>query len=203
MKTLSVVITAFMLIPEILIGQTGSINNKLGSGGTFSVKNSTNDPLVTVDETTGQLTADRIKVDGVPSFLATHVSETNLSTPHTLASWYEFTPVGAHDNSASFNPSTGEFVVPRNGFYFLSAHIELNYASASGPSLQLMVDGTASGLIEYKPTDYTYAQAMLSVAGVLKLTAGQTVTLRITSLTTPTSLSAEGGYFSGYLVSDF
>jgi len=218
MSTRSIAVMLFFIAPS-LYAQSGSINNTLGSGGTFNVKGATSDSLLVVKDNgnvgvgtatpgsrmdvVGQLTADRVKVDGIPSFFATHVTESNLTTGHVLATWDESTSPGAHDNSASFDPTTGEFVVPRDGFYSLTARTELFSAGISGGYLYVRVDGVVSGLYDYTPTSYSGASAMLSVAGVLKLSAGQTVTLIISAPGATATLSANQGYFSGYLVSDF
>ncbi len=44
-----------MLIPVALLGQSGSINNTLGTGGAFVVKNATNDSLFLVNSNGGVL----------------------------------------------------------------------------------------------------------------------------------------------------
>ncbi|MDP1675289.1 MAG: hypothetical protein Q8L88_00370 [Bacteroidota bacterium] len=209
-----------MLFSVTLYSQSGSINNTLGTGGSFKVKSAASDSLLVVKENgsvgigtsnpastldvNGQLTADQVKVDGIPSFFAVHIPESDLITGHVLATWNETTSPGVHDNSASFDQSTGQFVVPRDGFYSLTSHIELFSAGVSGAHLYVRVDGVITGLADYTPTSYSGASAMLSVAGVLKLLAGQTVTLLITAPdATPGFFSAEQGYFSGFLISDF
>jgi hypothetical protein len=184
-----------------MIAQSGSINNTLGSGGTFTVKNSSNSPLVVVDEATGQLSAARMKVEGVPSFNVNHVSESEMGATDTLLASTEGSAPGSHDNSNSFNESTGEFVAPRNGFYFLSAGIELA-ASAGSVTLYIRVNSTVSSLAARSSlTDIGVTN--LSTSGVLKLNSGDVVTL----LVTMTGLAGSGnsglGWFSGYLVSDF
>src|SRR5512139_3081513 len=126
-KTAFTAIVTFF-VAAALHGQ--NINNTLGSGGTFTVKNNASSPLLVVDENgnadvNGQLTVDAIRVSGVPSFTVYHIPESDIGTTDTLLTWTEASGYGSHDNSNSFNESTGEFVAPRNGFYFLSAGIEL------------------------------------------------------------------------------
>ena len=197
----SFVVLALFVLASTLLGQTGSINNTLGSGGTFSVKNSASNPLVTVDETTGQLTADRIKVEGVPSFAASHIAESDIAGGDTLLTWDEASKYGSHDNSNSFNPSTGEFTAPRNGFYFISAGIELA-ANASTASLNVYANSSSTVLVA-RVSVVTTAAENLATSGVLKLNAGDVLRLRLffSGLTSPASTSE--GWFSGYLVSDF
>ncbi len=219
MKNIFVCILIMVISSIDLFGQSGSINNTLGTGGSFKVKSAASDSLLVVKENgsvgigtsspssaldvVGQMTVDQVKVDGIPSFFAKHIPETGLSTSHILATWNESTSPGVHDNSASFDPSTGQFIVPRDGFYSFTSHIELYSAGISGAHLYVRVDGVVSGLGDYIRTDYSGAAAMLSVAGVLKLSAGQIVTLIITAPGSTGSCSAEEGYFSGFLVSDF
>jgi hypothetical protein len=200
MKNTLITVIVLATLSGSLLGQSGSINNTLGSGGSFTVKNSAGDPLMVVDEATGQLTADRVKVDGVPSFTAYHLAETGMSGSHTLVNWSEATGYGTHDNSGSFNTSTGEFVASRNGFYFFSAGIELA-ASGSGVTLYILANSSVTSLAMRGLL--ASGGANLSTSGILKLNASDVVTVRITI----TSLSGTGstglGWFSGYLVSDF
>lgn len=184
-----------------LYGQSGSINNTLGSGGTFRVKNNAGDPLVVVDEATGQLAANRIKVDGVPSFTAYHLPESGMGSPDTLITWTEASGYGSHDNSGSFNESTGEFVAPRNGFYFFSAGMELA-ASASTVTLYIYANSQVTSLAA-RSSVATTGIVNLSTSGILKLNAGNVVTLRVTMLGLVGTGSSGMGWFSGYLVSDF
>lgn len=199
MKSLSVVFLIFLVAIPIY-AQTGSINNTLGSGGTFTVKNSGGSTIVGVDETTGQLMIERVKVSGVPSFLASHVQEDNLGTSHDLAAWNE-SASGAHDNSGNFNASTGVFTAPRNGYYFVSGSIELGVTGGSGASLYVLVNSALTPLVDRAGTPYQVAN--LVVSGILKLNAGDTVSLRVTMTASLGDASAITGYFSGYLVSDF
>jgi hypothetical protein len=185
----------------VLFAQSGSINNTLGSGGTFTVKNSSNNAVVVVDEATGQLSATRVKVDGVPSFTVYHIPESDMGATDTLLTWTEGSGAGSHDNSDSFNESTGEFVAPRNGFYFLSAGIELA-ASASTVTLYIRVNTVVSSLAARSSLSTT-AVTNLSTSGVLKLNSGDVVTLRITMVSPAGPGSSGLGWFSGYLVSDF
>lgn len=197
----SILTTAvFVAMTGSVFSQTGSINNTLGSGGTFTVKNSSNDLLVVVDEATGQLTADRVKVDGVPSFTAYHLDETGMTTPHTFVNWSEANGYGTHDNSGSFNTSTGEFVAPRNGFYFLSAGMELT-GSASATTLYILGDSQVTSLAARG--SLATGGTHLTTSGILKLDAGDVVTLRITMVGLTGTGSSGLGWFSGYLVSDF
>lgn len=191
----------FVVLASTLYGQTGSINNTLGTGGTFKVKNNAGDPLVVVDEATGQLAANRFKVDGVPSFTAYHLPESGMGSSDTLITWTEATGYGSHDNSGSFNESTGEFVAPRNGFYFFSAGIELA-ASASTVTLYVMGDSQVTSLAA-RGSVATTGITNLSTSGILKLNAGNVVTLRVSMVGLTGTGSSGMGFFSGYLVSDF
>jgi len=176
------------------------IINTLGSGGTFTVKNSSSNALVVIDEITGQLSATRVKVEGVPSFTAGHVTEDNLGTTHDLVGWTE-SGTGLHDNGGNFDHSTGLFTVPRNGFYFFSVGIELGPTGTSGAALYLMVNSVVTSLADRAGTLGSVAN--LSVSGVLKLNAADVVSLRVTMTGSLGDASAILGYFSGYLVSDF
>lgn len=201
MKSLSAVCLIFLLAAPVY-SQTGSINNTLGSGGTFTVKNSANNPLVVVDEATGQLTADRVKVEGVPSFHVTHNVEATAGTsPSVLADWDETAYTGSHDNSDSFDPGTGEFTAPRSGFYFLSAYIGVGGAGSSGLTLVMRIGGNITGLQAYVPTNG--GAGFVGVSGVLKLTGGTVVTVAIYKPDGQSNCAANDGYFSGYLISDF
>lgn len=201
MKQSIVVTLCSLLFAPMLFSQSGSINNTLGSGGTFTVKNSSSAPLVVVDETTGQLTADRVKVEGVPSFFVTHVEQTGLSvSPTTLATWSDSSSVATHDNSDSFDASTGVFTVPRDGFYFLSAYIEFSGIGALGASLHVKSNSDFTQLRSTHPAPSV--SGSISIAGILKLQAGALVTVAL-FMPGVTSATAGSGYFSGYLVSDF
>lgn len=202
------------------VGQTGSINNTLGSGGTFTVKGATSDSLLVVKDNgsvgigtanpastldvNGQLTADRVKVDSIPSFMVIHSEETNLGTSHVLANWNE-TASGdgnnVHDNSGNFNPTTGEFTVPRDGFYFFSALIEVSGAGTSGAGLYIKCNSSNTGLRGYSTTPTSYG--LMNLAGVVKLTAGDVVTAFITMPGSLGTCAAVSGYFSGYLISEY
>lgn len=205
-KTIAL-ITAYVLATVGLQAQSGSINNTLGSGGSFTVKNSASDPLVVVDETgnaavNGQLTVDRIRVSGVPSFFVTHNPEgIPENSPSVLTIWSETDYLGSHDNSDSFNPSTGQFTVPRDGFYFLSAYIGVGGAGTLGMTLVIRTVGNFTGLQAYVPT--TGGVGHIGVSGVLRLTVGEIVTVVVHKPDGQSDCTAADGYFSGYLVSDF
>ncbi len=201
MKITNFVMVMLVACTTAFYGQTGSINNTLGSGGTFKVKNNVGDPLVVVDEATGQLAANRVKVDGVPSFTAYHLPESGMGSPDTLITWTEATGYGSHDNSGSFNESTGEFVAPRNGFYFFSAGIELA-ASASTVTLYIYGNSQFTSLAA-RGSVATTGVTNLSTSGILKLNAGDVVALRVTMVGLTGTGSSGTGWFSGYLVSDF
>ncbi len=92
MKRISIALTILATLSVSLMSQSGSINNTLGAGGTFKVKGATSDSLLVVKDNGnvgigisnpastldvgGQLTANRVKVDSVPSFTAYHLDET-------------------------------------------------------------------------------------------------------------------------------
>lgn len=197
----SILIAGLVLTVVVqMSAQSGSINNTLGSGGTFTVKNSSGNPLVVVDEATGQLTADRVKVDGVPSFTAYLIGASGITSGDTLDSWTEGSGYGSHDNSGGFNVSTGEFTAPRNGFYFFSAGVELT-ASASGVTLYIYVDNQYTSLAA-RQTLVGMSGTNLSTSGILKLNSGDIVTLRLTASGLSGTISTGLGWFSGYLVSD-
>lgn len=159
----------------------------------------TTSPVSKLD-VTGQLTTDQIKVDGIPSFFATHLEQTNLdANPTVLSTWDEASTVVTHDNSGSFDASTGQFTVPRDGFYFLSAYIELSGLGSSGASLQVKSDGNFTQLRSTIPGN----SGTLSITGVVKLLSGAVVTVVIFKPGSTGSCTAGAGYFSGYLVSDF
>lgn len=201
MKSLSVVFLIFLVVIPIY-AQTGSINNTLGSGGTFTVKNSSNNAVVVVDEATGQLSAARVKVDGVPSFMAYLIGESGIPSGDTLDSWTEASGYGSHDNSNSFNESTGQFTAPRNGFYFLSAGVELA-SGASSAALYVYV-GSQLSTLAARVSILSTGGAHLSSSGVVKLNSGDVVMLRMTFTGGVSSTGSTGiGWFSGYLVSDF
>ncbi len=207
-----------LFITTLSYSQSGNINNTIGSGGSFKVKSASSDSLFVVKENgavgigtnnpgsaldvAGKLTIDQIKVDGIPSFFVTHIEEAGLDNqPYVLASWDETTSSGSHDNSASFNPSTGEFTVPREGFYFLSAHIEIFLAGTSGISIYITNDSNLTGLTATSATPASFGY--LTVSGIVKLSAGSVVTITIGKPGSTGSCTAGSGYFSGYLVSDF
>jgi hypothetical protein len=220
-QALFAILSLLFIVPD-LSGQSGSINNTLGGGGTFNVKVAGNDSLLIVKDNgnvgigttspaspldvNGQLTADRLKVDGVPSFLAAHIEETNLgSSPDVLTTWDE-TPsapsgMGLHDNSSSFNHTTGEFTAPRDGFYYVSAYIELSGLVSGGSALYVLIDAQLSGLRSASSTLAT--TSYLSLSGVIKLSANQILTVQVTKSGSIGSCTAGQGYFSAYLVGDF
>ena len=220
MKLRNITLMALVAAAPSIYGQSGSINNTLGSGGTFKVKDSTSDSLLVVKDNgnvgigtatpgskldvAGQVTADRVKVDSIPSFLVIHNEETGLGTSHVLADWNETSSVSGnsvHDNLGNFDSSTGEFTVPRDGFYFVSAFIEVSGAGTNGASLYIKRNGSLSGLSGYATTPGSYG--LMNLSGVLKLSAGDVVAAAIATPGSSGSCVAGIGYFSGILISDF
>lgn len=217
MRTILCIAGLLAVLPILGRAQSGSINNTLGTGGSFKVKSATSDSLLVVKDNgnvgigtaspgskldvNGQLTSDRLKVDGVPSFFATHLEEADLGSGISVLTTWDETVSGSHDNSGSLNSSTGQFVAPRDGFYFLSAHIEISNAGTSGLTLAIKSGFNFTGMQSY--TQASGAAGFLSVSGVLKLTSGTAVTVVISKPTAPSNCTAGAGYFSGYLVSDF
>ncbi len=199
-RSIVVTLCSLFLVPT-LFSQTGSINNTLGSGGVFTVKNGSSNNLMTVDESTGQLSATRVKIDGVPSFTASLIGESGIESGDTLTSWTEASGYGSHDNSGSFNESTGQFVAPRSGFYFFSAGMELA-ASCTTATLYIFGNAQPTSLAARGSLVFTGA-VNLSTSGILKLNSGDVVMLRLTMTGLTGTGSSGTGWFSGYLVSDF
>jgi hypothetical protein len=141
MKTIIVGMAMFLIIPGFLIGQTGSINNTLGSGGTFRVKGVDSDSLLIVKDngnvgvgTTAP--AERLEVNG-----AVRIGNTAQQNEGTVryssgtfegyasSAWYplnnEIYMMGPEDSFTSTTRNTNvdfvntTFTIPATGWYLI------------------------------------------------------------------------------------
>jgi hypothetical protein len=167
----------------------------------FSSPSDTNYVLKRGSRFTGSLLAETINIGNTASFLATLASNTVVSSTGSfeLAGW---TSSGGprHDIGDNFAESTGVFSAPADGLYFLSGMIRVDEHSIGYIGLNLALNGSpqadfwtyvgASGL------DDTFDN--VQVNAIYNLTAGDKVSLYVTSPGDSDYTVGKGSRFTGY-----
>jgi len=158
----------------------------------------------------GQTATNQLKVNNLPAFCADLNTTNSYSVAGAFQEVTNWRTTGAttlFNNTTDFNATTGRFTAPRNGFYFFSAHIRIDGVSTDYARIALGINGAPNldgGLHAIaNHTSLSNLYHTLSVSGVVKLAAGQYVSVFAVSQGDATwSVQSESG-FTGYLISDY
>ncbi|MEO9803145.1 MAG: hypothetical protein ABJF04_07855 [Reichenbachiella sp.] len=170
--------------------------------GDFEVNGTAKTKDLTVD---GTITATSVKITSFPSFsakLADHPIR-NSTGWLELKNWQ-----GAqHNNGSNFNPTTGRFTAPRDGFYFFSAQIHVTGGDAGGYGRMLLsLNGeTDIYAINNGPTITKTSPIALAFQSscVLKLSAGDYVSVYTYASVLDIWTFQDNSDFNGYLVGEY
>ena len=119
-----------------------------------------------------------------------------------LANWRTKGTVGIYKLGNSFNESTGEFTVSKDGYYYFSANIRMHGARSGFFRLLLSVNGSTSlrGLNALRGDNPKEDYFTLNLAGTLFLKKGQKVSLLVfASADADYTIHTESGFTGHYI----
>lgn len=179
----------------------GTANQTLQTDGTGNVSWSSNVNATSV--TTNSLT-----VSNLPAFNVTSNS-INITTVgnHEITNWNASLNTDLFNDGNHLNLVNGRFIAPVDGYYHFSTAVRLDLITSGYARLMIVKNGVVTfrnGLHSIRNADAANgAWDTQSVSGVLKLSAGDYVSVFVSSSADANfSIQTESG-FSGYLISEF
>ncbi len=190
-----------------VIGNGADVSNKSDAVVVLKNGNTTINGTTTVN---GDITTDGIKVNNLPAFNVTSNATAYASAGEKeVGNWNSTVNTDLFNDGNHLNITNGRFTAPVDGLYFFSAQVRIdaiNGASGSVYSRLMIVkngnkQGFRNGLHSIRNADAGTANwDTQHVSGVLKLNAGDYVSVFVESTgDTNFALQVESG-FNGYLV---
>jgi len=169
-----------------------------GQSGKFLTTDGTNPSW------TGTVEATSVKIPSLPAFNVRPNLVTLGVGTHEVVSWSSTVNTNLFDDGNHFNETTGRFTAPVDGLYYFSAQVRLDLVNTGYSRLMITKNGVLdfnNGLHSIRNSDVANTSwDTQSISGVLKLNAGDYVSVFVTSSSdTSFSVQTESG-FNGYLV---
>ena len=169
--------------------------------------------ILTTDGTnpswTNTVEATSVKIPSLPAFNVTKTSASvyTAAGPHEVGSWSASLNGDLFNDGSHLNLTNGRFTAPVDGLYFFSAQVRFDAVNVATSYSRLMIakNGNSqsyrNGLHSIRNSDTANGDFDTQhVSGVLKLNAGDYVTVLVETTLDPNfTVQIESG-FSGYLV---
>ena len=175
---------------------------RLLSGDTVSVYAYTQDTSYQISTQSG-FSVNRMGSEfDRPAFLADLLSSRTITTANrflTLTNWTTQGNYGLFQSDLNFNPVTGTFTAPENGYYAVSGQVRFDNTQANAYYRVLAVINNApsvnNGLHSIRGTTATRVPYFTeTVAGTVYMTAGQKLTLMVFGNRAPYTINQESGF---------
>ncbi|NQY30846.1 MAG: hypothetical protein HRT69_15440 [Flavobacteriaceae bacterium] len=153
------------------------------------------------------ITTTALTVINLPTFSANIITGMAVSSTgwtKSSGTWRTNGTSGLHNNGSHFNISTGDFTAPVDGFYMFSAQVRIDGINTGYARLLIAINNSTdvnNGLHAIRNSDTSSASFdTMSVSGVVQLTAGDIVSVYVSSSNdTSFTIQGESG-FNGYLI---